>query len=40
MMDVKSKFDLEEKEPDYFLGSAAGTKIYMPREDEADILDS
>jgi hypothetical protein len=78
MMDFKSKFDLEEKEPDYFLGCGitqdletgkihldpskyirktiakydmtetvtsplpmpVGTKIYMPREDETDILDA
>ena len=78
MTDFKSKFDLEEKEPDYFLGCGitqdletgkiqldpskyiremiakydmteavtsplpmpAGTKIYMPQEDETDILDA
>jgi hypothetical protein len=50
MMDFESKFDLEEKEPDYFLGCGiavtsplpipAGTKIYMTREDETDILDT
>ena len=77
MMDLKSKFDLEEKEHDYFLGCGitqdletgkiqldpskyiremiakydmtnavtsplpmpAGTKVYMPQEDETDILD-
>ncbi len=77
-MDLKSKFDLEEKEHDYFLGCGitqdletgkihldpskyiretiakydmteavtsplpmpVGTKIYIPQEDETDILDA
>ena len=78
MKDFKSKFDVEEKEADYFLGCGitqnletgkiqldpskyvremiakydmteavtsplpmpAGTKVYMPRDDETDILDA